>query len=396
MNKRIVTLFAGACIYLSIGLIYAWSIFVKPLEAEFGWNRTETSLTFTISMTFFCIGGVISGLLLKKKSGRFIIMLSALLLAAGFLLSSRVETLAGIYISYGVFCGLGVGLAYNANISTVIKWFPDKVGFISGILLMCFGGGGLILGSVASSLIVSMGFRTTFVILAFTFAIILLVGGMFIKPPGENDVLPARKAKAKGSEDFGVELGTMEMLKRKSFWLYFSWSAVLTGAGLAVIGHAAVAAQAVGATVAQAALIVGAISISNGVGRVVVGLIFDRFGRKISIRWSNSTMVIAFALLTLAIMKESMILFILGGIVIGIAYGSIPPTNAAYVNLFYGPKNYALNFSVMNTAIIPGSILGPLVAGAIKTATGSYMTAFAIILGLAMAVYLLQIAIKRP
>lgn len=396
MNKRIVTLFAGACIYLSIGLIYAWSIFVKPLEAEFGWNRTETSLTFTISMTFFCIGGVISGLLLKKKSGRFIIMLSALLLAAGFLLSSRVETLAGIYISYGVFCGLGVGLAYNANISTVIKWFPDKVGFISGILLMCFGGGGLILGSVASSLIVSMGFRTTFVILAFTFAIILLVGGMFIKPPGENDVLPARKAKAKGSEDFGVELGTMEMLKRKSFWLYFSWSAVLTGAGLAVIGHAAVAAQDVGATVAQAALIVGAISISNGVGRVVVGLIFDRFGRKISIRWSNSTMVIAFALLTLAIMKESMLLFILGGIVIGIAYGSIPPTNAAYVNLFYGPKNYALNFSVMNTAIIPGSILGPLVAGAIKTATGSYMTAFAIILGLAMAVYLLQIAIKRP
>ncbi|HZK61489.1 MAG TPA: hypothetical protein VFC41_05385, partial [Anaerovoracaceae bacterium] len=111
MGKRIIPLVAGAFIYLSIGLIYAWSIFVKPLEAEFGWNRTETSLTFTISMISFCIGGVISGMLLKKKSGRFIIMLSAVLLAVGFLLSSRVETLLGIYISYGVFCGLGVGLA---------------------------------------------------------------------------------------------------------------------------------------------------------------------------------------------------------------------------------------------------------------------------------------------
>ena len=80
----------------------------------------------------------------------------------------------------------------------------------------------------------------------------------------------------------------------------------------------------------------------------------------------------------------------------GLAYGSIPPTNAAYVNLFYGSKNYALNFSVMNTAIIPGSILGPLVAGAIKTATGSYLPAFVFILALAAVAYLLQLAIKRP
>ena len=396
MNKRYGILLSGSLIYLSIGLIYAWSIFVKPLEAEFGWNRTETSLTFTISMTFFCIGGVISGMLLKKRPGRFIIMLSALLLAAGFLLSSRVETLAGIYISYGVFCGLGVGLAYNANISTVIRWFPDKVGLISGVLLMCFGGGGLILGSVASSLIVSMGFRMTFVILAFTFAVILIIGGFFIRPPGEKDVLPPRKVKAKGSEDYGLEISTVEMLKRKSFWLYFTWSSVLTGAGLAVIGHASVGAQDVGATVAQAALIVGGISIFNGIGRVVVGLIFDRFGRKISVIWSNGTMVIAFALLTLSIVNTSIPLFVAGGLVMGLAYGSIPPTNAAYVNLFYGTKNYALNFSVMNTAIIPGSILGPLVAGAIKTATGSYLPAFVFILALAAVAYLLQLAIKRP
>lgn len=396
MQKRIITLIAGAFIYLSIGLIYAWSIFVKPLEAEFGWNRTETSLTFTISMICFCIGGVISGIMLKKKSGRFIIMMSAILLAAGFLLSSRVETLAGIYISYGVFCGLGVGLAYNANISTVIKWFPDKVGLVSGILLMCFGGGGLILGSIASSLIVSMGFRTTFVVLAVTFAVILFIGGIFIKPPGENDVLPEKKIKSKGSESFGMEVSTMDMLKRKSFWLYFCWSSVLTGAGLAVIGHAAVAAQDIGATVEKAVLIMGIVSVSNGVGRVLVGLIFDRFGRKISIIWSNATMVIAFGLLLLAVSNQNITVFVMGAVVIGLAYGSVPPTNAAYVNLFYGTKNYALNFSVMNTAIIPGSLLGPLLAGAIKTATGSYFDAFAIILGMAAVAYLLQLAIKRP
>lgn len=396
MKKRIIPLIAGALVYLSIGLIYAWSIFVKPLEAEFGWNRTETSMTFTISMISFCIGGVISGLLLKKKSGRFIIMLSAVLLAAGFLLSSRVETLGGIYISYGVFCGLGVGLAYNANISTVIRWFPDKVGLISGVLLMCFGGGGLILGSVASSLIVSMGFRTTFVVLAVTFAVILFIGGIFIVPPGENDILPAKKLKSKGSESYPTEISTMEMLKRKSFWLYFGWAAVLTGAGLAVIGHAAVAAQDIGATVVQAALIMGIVSVFNGVGRVVAGLIFDRFGRKVSVVWSNSLMVVAFSILLAAIATMNISLFIAGGVVIGLAYGSIPPTNAAYVNLFYGTKNYALNFSIMNTVIIPGSILGPLLAGAIKTSTGSYLNAFAIILGLAAAAYVLQVAIKKP
>lgn len=396
MTKRIIPLIAGAFIYLSIGLIYAWSIFVKPLEAEFGWNRTETSLTFTISMISFCIGGVISGLLLKKKSGRFIIMVAAVLLATGFLLSSRVETLAGIYVSYGVFCGLGVGLAYNANISTVIRWFPDKVGLISGVLLMCFGGGGLILGSIASNLIQTMGFRTTFTVLAFTFAVILFIGGIFIKPPGANDILPEKKIKSKGSESFGTEISTLDMMKRKSFWLYFTWASVLTGAGLAVIGHAAVAAQDIGATVSQAALIMGIVSVFNGVGRVLAGLIFDRFGRRISVIWSNSTMVVAFSILLLAVANQNITFFIMGGVVIGLAYGSIPPTNAAYVNLFYGSKNYALNFSIMNTAIIPGSLLGPLLAGAIKTATGSYFNAFAIILGLAAVAYILQLAIKRP
>ncbi len=394
--KRIGILIAGSVIYLSIGLIYAWSIFVKPLEAEFGWNRTETSLTFTISMTFFCIGGVFSGMLLKKRSGRAIVMASSLLLAAGFLLSSRVETLPGIYLSYGVLCGLGVGLVYNANISTVIRWFPDKVGLVSGILLMCFGGGGLILGSLASSLIVSAGFRMTFVILAFTFAVILMAGGALIRPPGENDVLPPRQVKAGGGEEYGLEISTGQMLKRKSFWLYFTWSSILTGAGLAVIGHASAGAQDVGATVAQAALIVGAISVCNGVGRVAVGLIFDRFGRRRAVIWANGTMVAAYLLLSFSMLGSSLPLFVAGGLLMGIAYGSIPPTNAAYVNLFYGAKNYALNFSVMNTAIIPGSILGPLAAGAVKTATGSYQTAFMLILGLSAAVYLLQLMIKRP
>ena len=122
--------------------------FVAPLEAEFGWSRTQTSAVFTISMIFFCLGGIVSGIIIKKKTARFILTVAAICLCAGFCCASSIHTVGGLYIAYGVLCGTGVGLAYNCNISTVLKWFPDRAGFISGLLLMCFGCGGMVLGTL--------------------------------------------------------------------------------------------------------------------------------------------------------------------------------------------------------------------------------------------------------
>ncbi|MDO4176399.1 MAG: OFA family MFS transporter [Bacillota bacterium] len=396
LNKRIIPLITGLLVYLMIGLIYGWSIFVAPLEAEFGWNRTETSATFTISMIFFCIGGILSGVLVKKRSPRTILILAAVCLCIGFICASRVNTITGLFISYGVLCGTGVGLAYNINISTVLKWYPDKTGLVSGLLLMCFGCGGMVLGSIASALIQLMGWRTTFVVLGVIFAAIILAGSITIKNPQDDMVLPEPKTKNKKYSEKGVEMNAFQMIRRPAFWLHFIWSIILSAAGLSVIGHASVCAQELGASVAVATIITGTISICNGLGRIAIGLIFDRYGRKPSVRISTMVMIIAFILLVGSIFFKSLALFVVATVILGLAFGTIPPINSAFTNLFYGEKNYALNFSFMNSSLIPASLLGPLVAGAVKTATGSYMIVFVMLLALAVCSSLLQVMIKRP
>lgn len=408
-NGRIKPLIAGLLIYLLIGLIYGWSIFVAPLEAEFGWSRTQTSAVFTISMIFFCLGGIVSGIIIKKKTARFILTVAAICLCVGFCCASSIHTVGGLYIAYGVLCGTGVGLAYNCNISTVLKWFPDRAGLISGLLLMCFGCGGMVLGTLASSLIQMIGWRITFVILGLLFAALILICAIWIKNPPENlfsrqeqdvreksAILKQKKKAEKKHPETGVEMKTGQMLKRPAFWLHFIWATLLSAAGLAVIGHASVCAQDLGAAVGIATLITGLISVFNGIGRVVIGWIFDTMGRRTSVAISNLTMVLAFVLLVYAIGRGSLGVFMGASLILGFSYGSTPPVNSAFINLFYGKKNYPLNFSFMNSNLIPASLLGPLVAGAVNTATGSYLTVFILLLVLSAGAFLLQLGVKKP
>lgn len=144
MGKRM--LIIGAFLMLFLGLIYAWSLFAAPLEAEFGWSRSQTSVTFSISMITFCLGSIMSGFILKKRPPRNVLLISAVLFLIGFFMTSRITNIWGLYLSYGVLCGLGVGLSYNAILSTVPKWLPGRGGFATGTLLMGMGLGSLILG----------------------------------------------------------------------------------------------------------------------------------------------------------------------------------------------------------------------------------------------------------
>ena len=119
-------------------------------------------------------------------------------------------------------------------------------------------------------------------------------------------------------------------------------------------------------------------------------------GRKPSVKVCNITMIIAFLLLVFSIGREALGVFIVAALILGFAYGSIPPVNSGFVNLFYGKKNYALNFSFMNSSLIPASLLGPLVAGAVYTVSGSYLTVFVLLLILSIAAFFLQFGVKKP
>jgi OFA family oxalate/formate antiporter-like MFS transporter len=150
---RWVELVLGTIILLVLGSLYAWSTYRGTLVSEFGWSISSAQLTFSISMMTFCLGGLASGIISGKTGPRIPMIISALLMFAGLFISSHISSLAGLYIAYGVLYGFGVGLGYNAIMGTIVKWFPDKTGLASGVLLMGFGISSLVVGKAAARLI---------------------------------------------------------------------------------------------------------------------------------------------------------------------------------------------------------------------------------------------------
>ena len=381
---------------LTLGLIYAWSIFVKPLEAEFGWTRAQTSLTFTFSMVFFTIGGFVSGYITSKLKPRITVALSAVLLFAGFFFVSRTNALSTLYISYGVVCGLSVGMAYNAILSAVVPWFPDKGGTVTGIMLMGFGFGSMVLGPVVGWLVTSMGWRTAFLIIGiFSFAVMLLALFLLV-PPAPDTVLPEPKRKPDTTEGLTVEMPPGQMLKRPAFWLFLTWGLFIAGGGLSIIGHAAPIMIELGGGAVLATLTVSCVAFANGIARFCSGMIWDRFGRKKAMLAINCIDLTGLALVLIAGLTAQPYVFLIGAMCVGAAFGGASPLNSAFVFQFYGRKHYPMNFSLINSALIVGSFMGPTAVGSLRTLTGTYVVAFILVLVYGCISFLERPLIKRP
>ena len=182
-GNRWLMLFAGTVMLLFLGLIYAWSIFNAPFKSVYDtWTVSQLSMTFSISMIFFCLSAFVAGNLAKKISAKKILWIAAVMLFIGFVGVSMLNpqnqksSLILLYILYGFFGGSGVGMGYNSIISTVNKSFADRAGLASGIMLLGFGLGGIVLGSLVDSIIAKIGLFTTFRILGVAIAVILFIG----------------------------------------------------------------------------------------------------------------------------------------------------------------------------------------------------------------------------
>lgn len=377
---------------LCLGLIYGWSIFVAPLEAEFGWARAQTSLTFTISMAMFCIGGLAGGMMMLRGAKRSLLMVTAGgLLLLGFYAASFSAALTHFYLFYGVLCGFGVGLSYNLLISAVTKLFPGRQGLISGILMMSFGFGGLVLGSLCASLLASMGWRSTFKVIGLLIGLIVVVGSLVIEFAGRRiaqetaRATPAKagaKAEAAGHEL--VEYTVRQMIKTPAFAVLFAWLVLLSSAGLMIIGHVAPSVLELGASPATAALAVGVVSISNGAGRVMFGLGFDRLGMRRTLWLINLCLLTAGVLLSLAVSVSSIAILLAGCAFMGISYGGSPVSTSAVVHKLFGHQNFSGNFSVAVTNLLFAALIGPTVAASLQGSTGSYQTSFYVLIGIGL------------
>lgn len=379
-------------VILCLGLIYGWSVFVVPLENEFGWERSDTSLTFTISMISLTLGVMAGGQLNKKKDRPLITLAaSAVLLFAGFAILSRSETLMQFFIFYGVFCGFGVGLGYVELIGCLTKWFEGKQGLVSGLLLMCFGLGAMVLGTTCSVLMGTIGWRTTFLLIGIIFGALIAADGVLLHISLKGDQTSA------GSSSMSDVTGmtTKEMLGSCDFKVLYVWLMLISAAGLALMGHIAPCAMQLGAGTASAALIAGIVSVANGAGRIIYGILYDRLGVKKSIFIICAVFMFASAVTLVAVICENLMILIVGAVFIGISYGSAPTSSSAVVDRFYGSRYFSSNFGVISTQIVFAALLGQFMAGKLYMTTGNYVATFYCVAGLSILAALIAAVVLK-
>lgn len=388
-NNRIGRLLLGCGILLVAGIIYAWSILSAPLQQHFSFTKTELSFCFTLTLCFFCLGGLVSGLLAKKVSMFVRMILAAVLTGLGFTLAAvQGGNLLLLYLGYGVMAGSGIGIVYNVVIAATNAWFPDKKGLCSGALMMSFGFSALIFGKLADALFRLPGFswQRTYELLGALAAVVFIAGAWLLRLPAQT----AAKQLAAGEED----VPTGEMVRKSSFWKLFAFFTLLAAVGSAAIGFGRDYFLSVGLGENAAVTVAGLLSIFNGVGRIVSGMAFDRLGLRKAQLLTSVVAILSPLIALLAVVLHAGWLGVVGLCLCGFTYGFSPTMSAALVSAFYGSRYFPLNFPVLNLVLIPASFSSTL-AGALVTASGNYLSVFAVLTSLSVIGLAVNLSIKK-
>lgn len=390
----------GVISMLFAGVLYAWSILKSPLTAQFGWGASELALTFTLAMTFFCIGGLLGARLSGRAGHRVALIVAGVLSAAGFVLTASLQNVSVVmlYITYGILAGLGIGIAYNVVIATVSAWFPDKKGLCSGCLMMGFGASALVLGNLADAMFKStLGWRAAYTILGVSIFAVLFLAGILLRKPSSDVVLPeAEVSKNKQMESFEKQdFTSSKMLLRPSFWMAFLCISFLAAVGSSVISFAKDLALSVNAPESLAVSLVGVLSVCNGFGRILTGAIFDVIGRRKTMLCANILTICAAGVTLFAVSVSSLWLCVIGLCLTGMSYGACPTITAAFTSSFYGMKHFPNNMAIMTFTVMVGSFIATA-SNKVLEVTGGYNATFVMLLALTFVALVLNVFIRKP
>lgn len=399
-SQRWFILAIGVITMLFAGIIYAWSILKVPFRNHVGFSSAQLAFSYTLTMCFFCLGGFLSGQIIRRIGTRPTVLIAGILAGTGIALAGLIGPIAPIWLffSYSFLAGIGIGMAYIAIISTVNAYFPDRKGLSSGVLMMGFGASTLILGKLAARLFASpLGWKNTYIVIGIVIGIVLMISAIFIAPPAPDTVFPVAKSKASAREESFEERDytPSEMVRRFTFWRAFITLICFTAVGSSVISFANDLALSVGATADFATTLVGVLAVCNGLGRILTGAVFDAMGRRFTMIGATVITTVAASVTLISVLISSLPLCVIGLCLTGLSYGTSPTVSSAFTLAFYGKKHFASNLSISNFNLMGASFIATACA-ALQTSSGGYIVPFALLLVLSLVAILLNLSIKKP
>ena len=380
---------SALCVHLSIGQVYAFSVFNKPLtkllNTDQDWSLALVGWIFSIAIAFLGLSAAFGGVWLEKVGPRKTMFVAAMCFGGGFFISSigiAAHQIWLMFLGYGVIGGIGLGLGYVSPVSTLIKWFPDRKGLATGLAIMGFGGGALIASPLSVQLMNafasdnSNGVFETFLILGFLYTVLMTLGSFTIRVP-QKDWTPSgfdKSASTTGSSKSynlmnGKYVEVKSVLKTPQFYLLWLVLCMNVTAGIGVLGQASVMIQEVfkgQVSVVSAANFVLYLSVSNMIGRFFWSSISDYIGRK------NLYFIFfilgagLYSLIPLVGKAQNLELFILCYCLILSMYGGGFSGIPAYLADLYGVKNVGAIHGRLLTSWSVAGILGPVFVNYIR------------------------------
>jgi OFA family oxalate/formate antiporter-like MFS transporter len=395
---------AAVGIHISIGSVYAWSVFTKPIQKQMGWGLSDVTFTFSIAILFLGLSAAFLGHYVEKHGPRKSGTLASIFFGVGVAgsgLAINLENIYLLYLCYGVLGGIGLGVGYITPVSTLVKWFPDRRGLATGLAIMGFGFAALISSPIMQALIETVGIANTFFILGIIYFVIMFSSAQYLTPPPEGWLPAGFKAQVDaGKKQLKTDLSQLtanEAVKtRRFYWLWLMLFINVT-CGIAVISVASpIAQEIVGMTAVQAAAVVGLTGLFNGAGRIAWASLSDYIGRPNTYTAFFAIQIVAFFLLP---NLSSVLLFQIVLYLIMTCYGGGFASIPAYIGDLFGTKQLGAIHGYVLTAWSAAGLAGPIFAAWVRETTGSYVGALSVFVSLfavALAISLLiRLDIKK-
>jgi len=384
-NKYLIVL-AGMIMQLSIGSIYAYSKWIEPLAKELNWDAHDTKTGFSLAICFLGLTAAFMGKFAQKigpKKGGLIatIFLTIGLLGAAY--AVKINSIYLFYLTFGILQGIGLGFGYIVPVYTVVKWFPDRPGLASGIIIMSFALGSLLASFLISGLYASVGLSGAFLTLAIAYGICMLLSALYLA----NPVTTTEHHHA--HED----LTAKQILTDKRFMALWLMLFLNVCGGIAIISKAAILGEeVVGMDAAQATMFVAIIGLFNGIGRLFWSSISDKIGCWATFMIFLGINAICFALIptfsTNTISFQAITYIIIAG------YGAGFATMPSFVKEIFGADKYGPVLGYTLTAWSAAAFVGPLLLGLTADISIFYLFAALLIVSLLVGLWLKTLLVR--
>ena len=389
-TNRSLVLAAGMLLQLCAGIVYMWSVFRGPVATYLNWDGGAAAFTSSIMLAAFVVGIVVGGRLQDKFGPRLVLIGGSLLFSLGMILTSLVTSAnpTMIYLTYGVIAGLGVGVVYTTTVSVVQKWFPDRRGFATGMMVSAFGFSLVIFTPLASALLSAKGVPFTFTAIGILVLVVCTLSSLpVVNPPADSAPGGAVAAKGKPQRHYS----TGEMLKTAQFYrIFFGMMLILPAYFILNPQFKALGAER-GLSDALQNYLVMTTGVASAAGRLIFSWASDRIGRKNAIYLIIGVTLVGVVSLIVA----QGFLFMVCVALIAFAFGGCASVFPALTADNFGTKYMGLNYGCVMVGFGIAALGAPLLKG-LFPAEAAQTTAFIMAAAMCLVALVCVALIKKP